>query len=281
MNPFKYFFMFLSYLWLRLDPIIYITFRKNWTPRYEFLASIFGEKDTDRFLKHRVQVVKARHQKKPPVILPSQVDKKTQEFLKAKPDTTLGRYKRKEVINTLIFWATDTAINQYNIDSYKTRSIIVDSLLNLMFQNSLTDESVIILNGLKKIVFSRVTYLGAKGEPSPVVHDTIIAGVGHLLTAHYNELVRQRDEKLDKLTKIKLIKEIKKADKDTGSLAFSGTPRKADEYKHQFPLETKYAQLLLKILKHYRFSAWPDSRQRAKNLIESMEEQLGFKLEDI
>lgn len=281
MKPIKYFFMFLSYLWLRLDPILYITFRKNWTPRYEFLASIFGEKDTDKFLRRRVQVVKARHQKRPAVILSSQVDKKTQEFLKAKPDTKSGRHKRKEVINTLIFWATDPAINQYNIESYKTRSAIVDSLLNFIFQNSLTDESIIILNGLKKIVFSRVTYLGAKGEPSPIVHDAIIAGVGHLLTAHYSELVRQRDEKLDKLTKIKLIKEIKKADKDTGSLAFSGTPRQDDEYKHQFPLEPKYAQLLLKILKHYRFSAWPDSRQRAESLIESMEKQLGFKLEDI
>jgi len=281
MNPVKYFFMFLSYLWLRFDPIIYLTFRKNWTPRYEFFASIFGEVEANKFLRKRVALVKARSQLKPPVILPSMIDKKVQAFLKTSPKTSAGRAKRKEAINRLIFWATDTAINEYNIDSYKTRSTIIGSFLNIMFQNALLEESELVLNGLKQIVFSRVTYLGAKGEPSPVVHDVIISGVGRLLSHHFNEVVRQRDEKLDKLIKIKLIKEIKQADKDTGSLAFSGPTKKDDSYKHQFPLEKKYAQLLLKILDHYRFSAWPESRQRAINLIDSMEKQLGFKLEDL
>jgi len=281
MNPIKSFFMLLAYLWLRFDPILRITFKKNWTPRYEFLASIFGGEDAERFLRRRMHLVKTRDKKKPPVILPSMVDKKTQQFLKTNPDTPDGRAKRKEIIATLLFWATDTAINQYNIESYKTRSAIIDNLLKILFQNSLTDETEKILGGLKKIVFSRITYLGAKGEPSPVVHDVIISGVGRLLTLHYSEVVRQRDEKLDKLTKIKLIKEIKKTDKETGSLAFSGTVREKDEFKHQFPLEAKYAKLLLKILDHYRFSAWPESRERAEKLIQSMEKQLGFKLKEL
>jgi hypothetical protein len=280
MNPVKYFFMLLTYLWLRFDLILYLAFRKNWTPRYQFLSSIFGEKEAEKFLRRRMHLVKTRSKKKPPVILPSMVDKKTQQFLTTNPNTKNGRAERKEIIALLLFWATDTAINQYNIESYKTRSAITDNLLNMLFQNALTNETEKILDGLKKIVFSRVTYLGAKGEPSPVVHDVIISGVGRLLTFHYNEVVRQRDEKLDKLTKIKLIKEIKKADKDTGSLAFSGTAREKDEFKHQFPLETKYAKLLLKILNHYRFSAWPESRERAEKLIQSMEKQLGFKLEE-
>ena len=273
--------MLLTYAWLRFDPIIYITFRKNWTPRYDFFASIFGETDANKFLRKRVALVRARSKLKPLVVLPSMVDKKTQVFLKINPETSSGRAKRTEIINLFILWATDPAINEYNIDSYKTRSGIVDSFLNIMFQNALSEESELILNSLKKIVFSRVTYLGAKGEPSPIVHDFIISGVGRLLTRHFNEIVRQRDEKLDKLTKIKLIKEIKQADKDTGSLAFSGSVKQDDSYKHQFPLEKKYAQLLLKILNHYRFSAWPKSRQRAISLIDSMEKQLGFKLEDL
>jgi len=281
MNPIKSFFMLLTYLWLRFDPILRITFKKNWTPRYEFLASIFGKKEAERFLRQRMHLIRTRSKKKPPVILSSVVDKKTQQFLKTNPDTPDGRAKRKEIIALLLFWATDTAINRYNTDSYKTRSAIIDNLLNILFQNALANETERILVGLKKIVFSRVTYLGAKGEPSPVVHDVIISGVGRLLTFHYNEVVRQRDEKLDKLTKIKLIKEIKKVDQETGSLAFSGTARKADAFKHQFPLEIEYAKLLLKILNHYRFSAWPESREKAEKLIQSMEKQLGFKLKEL
>ena len=273
-------FIFLTYAWLRFDPILRLAFGNNWTPRYEFMASIFGEEEAEQFLKSRVELIKARDKKLAPYILPSNVDKKTIEFLKTKQDSKAGLKKRQQIIETLIFWALDPDINQQNIESYKTRSAIIDSLLGVIFQNSLADETEQILAGIKEIVFSRVTYLGAKGEPSPAVHDVIISGVGRILNTHFGEVVRLREERLEELTKIKLIKEIKKEDGGTGSLAFSGGHRKDDPYRHKFPLPSKEAKMLLKILKHYQYSAWPDSRETAIKLIKSMEKKLGFDLEE-
>jgi len=245
------------------------------------MANIFGEKDTDRFLRHRVKLIKARNKKQPPAIHPKQIFEKTQEFIDQNVNSKKGQAKRLAIINNLLFWALDPDINKFNIDSYKTRSAIVNSLLGVIFQNSLADESTIILKGLRKIVFSRVTYQGSKGEPSPIVHDTIISGVGRVLTAHFNELARLRDEKVDKLTKVKLIKEIQKAKKETGSLAFSADTKQDDEYRHKFPLTQKEASMLLKILKHYQFSAWPDSRDKAVELLNDLESHLGLSLDKI
>ena len=280
MNPIKYLFVFFTYLWLRFDPIIYITFQKDWQPRYDFMKNIYGEKDTRNFLKKRVKLVKRRKRPLAPIILPSMGEEQTTKFLKLNPDLKQNQVKRISILNKLIFWATDSEINRTNIDSYKTRQTIIDSLLSMIFQNSLLEEATLILDNLNKIVFSRVTYLGSKGEPSPVVHDSIISGVGRILTQHFNEIVRLRDERLDKLTKVKMIKEIQKGKKDTGSLAFSAdVTHKKDQFRQRYPLETDQAKMLLKILNHYQFSAWPDSRKKAINLIETMEKQLGFKLE--
>lgn len=280
MNPIKYFFVFLTYLWLRFDPVIYLTFRKDWNPRYDFMKNLYGEKDTRKFLSHRVKLAKKRKKPKAPIITPTTIEKNVNLFLKISPDSKTGKNKRKAIIEKLIFWGTDSEINRSNIDSFKTRHTIIDSLLSHMFQNSIISEAGLILEGLSKMVFSRVTYLGSKGEPSPVVHDAIISGVGRILTAHFNEFTRLRDERLDKLTKVKMIKEIQQAKKDTGSLAFSADiVRKDDEFKHKYPLDEKQAKQLMKTLKHYRFSAWPESRQKAIELIESMEKQLGFQLD--
>jgi len=277
----KKFFMLWAYLWLRFDPIIRITFRDNWEPRADFMKITFGEEDTREFLKQRGKKVKTRDKQLAPIILPSHADKKVTEFLKQKVTTKAGKLKRKQIIDQLIFWATDKDINRHNIESYRTRSAIVENLLTAMFLNSLLQEGKTILEGLRKIVFSRTTYLGSKGEPSPIVHDVIIRNVGRLLALNFEELIRLRDEKLEKMTKIKIIKEIQKTKAETGSFAFSGlTPDKYDEYRHKFPLEQDQADLLIKIIQHYRFSAWPDSRQRAEELIENNEKQLGFSLEE-
>lgn len=281
MNPLKYVLMMLAYLWLRFDPILYITFRKDWTSRYEFLASIFGENDAEKFLVYRVNLVKARNKILPPVILLTDVDKKIIEFLKIKPVTKLNKTKRLAIIDQLIFWAVDPEINRFNIDSYKSRSAIVDGLLNPIFQNSLTSEINCILDGLKKIVFSRVTYLGSKGEPSPIVHNVILSDAARILTFHFNELVRLRDEKLDKMIKVKLIKEIQKSKSETGSLAFSAEPRIEEDFQARYPLPNYQAKLLWKILTHYRFSAWPESREKAAKLIDNFHKQLGFPPEEL
>jgi len=272
--------LFLVYAWLRFDPIIRLAFGKKWTPRYEFMASLFGEKDAENFLKHRVKIVKARNKKAAPYILPSNINEEVTKFLKINQDTKTGLKKRQQIIEKLIFWALDPEINAQNIESYKTRSEIVKSLLGVIFQNSLADETEIILSGIKKIVFSRITYLGSKGEPSPMVHNTIIAGVGRVLNTHFGEVVRLRNEKLEDLTKIKIIKEIKNDEKGTGSLAFSGTHRKNDPYRHKFPLSQKRANMLVSVLKRYQYSAWPESRETAIKLIKTMENKLGFKLEE-
>lgn len=281
MNPLKYVLMLFTYLWLRFDLILYITFRKDWTPRYEFLASIFGEDDAEKFLAHRVNLVKARNKILPPIILLTDVDKKITEFLTIKPSTKLNKTQRLAIIDQLIFWAVDPEINRFNIDSYQSRSAIVDGLLNPIFQNSLISEINFILDGLKKIVFSRVTYLGSKGEPSPVVHNVILSGAARILTSHFNELVRLRDEKLDKLTKVKLIKEINQAKGETGSLAFSADPKVNEDFQNKFPLPRYQAKLLWKILTHYRFSAWPESREKAARLINNFHKQLGFSPEEL
>ncbi len=281
MNPLKYVLMLFTYLWLRFDLILYITFRKDWTPRYEFLASIFGEDDAEKFLAHRVNLVKARNKILPPIILLTDVDKKITEFLTIKPSTKLNKTQRLAIIDQLIFWAVDPEINRFNIDSYQSRSAIVDGLLNPIFQNSLISEINFILDGLKKIVFSRVTYLGSKGEPSPVVHNVILSGAARILTSHFNELVRLRDEKLDKLTKVKLIKEINQAKGETGSLAFSADPKVDEDFQNKFPLPRYQAKLLWKILTHYRFSAWPESREKAARLINNFHKQLGFSPEEL
>ena len=78
-----------------------------------------------------------------------------------------------------------------------------------------------------------------------------------------------------------MIKEIQKSKKDTGSLAFSAEiDRKDNQFRNKYPLEKKQAKLLIKILEHYQFSAWPDSREKAQELIKGMEKQLGFNLKE-
>lgn len=280
MNLIKKLLLLITYIWLRFDPILKIAFKKNWTPRYEFMASIFGEKTAGNFLKERVKIVKARKKKQALHVLPSTVDKQVTLFLKTDLNRKKGREEREKNLNTLIFWALDPDINRQNIDSYKTRSAIVNSLLGAIFQNCLADEMEIILSGLKKIVFSRVTYLGSKGEPSPIVHDAIVSGVSKILSTHFDEIVRMREEKLEELTRIKLIREIKSENQHTGSLAFSGSTKRQSQYHNKFPLEGKTAKMLLDILKHYQYSAWPESRKITQKLIKKMEKKLGFRLEE-
>lgn len=278
----KSLFLVLAYLWIRFDPVLRLTFRNNWVVRSEFLSTLFGEDDVRAFLKHRVKLKKMRSKKLPPIILPSQIDKQVQKFLTAKITTKTGHQQKLKIINQLIFWSTDEAINKHNIESYKTRSAIIEALLTTIFNNSLKPDINIILDGLKHIVFSRTTYMGAKGEPSPIVHNIIIANCARLLTTHFTETIRLRDGKLDQLTKIKLIKEIKDSKKDRGSIAFSANSvRQKDDFEHRFPLKSHQAKLLVSILDHYRHSAWPDSRKTATNIIKKIEKQLGLKLTDL
>jgi len=184
-----------------------------------------------------------------------------QRFFKADLKSKAGREKRLEIIKRLIFWCTDEAINQVNIDSYLTRMTIIDTLFNQMFQNSLVAEGELIMTGLRPIVFSRITHTTHKGEPSPLVHDVIIKAVGRLLASHYNEVNRLSHASLDKMTKVQIIREIQKAKKGGGSLAFSAELTKKDEFQHKFPLPKGQVKLLNEILKHYSHSGWPDSRE--------------------
>ena len=281
MHPIKYFFMLPVYAWLRFDPILWLAFRHDWTPRYEFMAAIFGENDSEEFLAHRVNLVKARNKILPPIIQPRRVDQEAEKFLKSNPETKTGRAARKAILNQLIFWALDPDINQFNIDSYLSRAAIIDVLLNILFQNSLTSEIDLILTGLNEIVFSRVTYLGPKGEISPYVHDVILSSTARILTAHFNETIRLRDAKLDKMTKIKLIKEIQKSKGQTGSLAFSAESKTDPEYINKFPLPLPQAKLLWEIICHYQYSAWFESREKAQKLIAGFQTKLGFSPEEL
>lgn len=280
MNLIKNSFLLGTYLWLRFDPIIYLTFRKDWTPRYEFMANIFGEKDTDVFLAHRVKLVKARNKKLTPIILISHIDKEIDKFMHLNPAKKAARKKKLAIIANLLFWATDKKINENNIDSYKTRAAIIDALTGIIFQNSLNSETELIFQGLKEISFSRITYLGAKGELSPVVHQAIISGVARILTAHVYEVVRARDEKLDKLTKVRLIKEIHKPKAGSGSLAFSADWQRQDDFSNKFPLPLHQVKLLKGILDHYRFSAWFEAREQTQLALKRLEKILGFPLDE-
>ena len=281
-QPVKYFFLFIIYLWLRFDLVLRIAFGNSWKSRFEFMAQLFGEADTEKFLAHRVKLVLYRRRPRVPIILPSDVEKLTSQFLRLKNTHKTGRKNRLAIINKLIFWATNPEINRENVDSYKTRSAIVSTLLNVIFHNSLYAESELILNSLQAIVFSRVTYIGKKGEPSPIVHDVILTGVSQILVRHFSEIVRLRDQKIDKLTTIQLIKELNKAKGGTGSLAFSGEATKRhDEYRHKFPLSSTHVELLYRILEHYTFSAWPDSRDKAISVVNNLESQLKTDLKSL
>ncbi len=246
------------------------------------MAQLFGEADTERFLAYRVNLVTHRRRPQVPIILPSDVAKLTRKFLKCKVTGKTGRKNRIAIINKLIFWATDPEINKENVDSYQTRSAIIETLLNVIFHSSLFEESELILNSLQPVVFSRVTYIGRKGEPSPVVHNVILSAVSQLLVRHFSEIVRLRDQRIDKLTTIQLIKELNKAKGGTGSLAFSGEiGHRHDEYRHKFPLSPHHVYLLYRILEHYTFSAWPDSREKAKSVVANLESQLKTDLKSL
>jgi hypothetical protein len=238
---------------------------------------MFGEKDTKDFLDKRVKLVEERKKARAPLILPSQIDKEVKQFFSTSVASKTGRAKRLKMIKNLIFWGTDLEINKQNIDSYKTRSHIIESMLNVMFQNSLAEESDLIISSLKNFVFSREIDTGSRGELSPEVHQQLIKSVGRLLAAHLNEVERISHQNLDKMTKIQLIKELQKAKKDTGSLAFSGNVvKKDDQFKHKFPLTDNHVELLKSILRHFRYSGWPESRERAEELIASLHDHLGF-----
>ncbi|MBU2052013.1 MAG: hypothetical protein U1C50_01275 [Patescibacteria group bacterium] len=280
--PAKYAIMFLSYLWLRFDLALRLAFGSNWKSRYEFMAQIFGAEDTEKFLAHRVKLVLHRRREQIPIILPSDVARLTRKFLRSKITSKTGRKDRLAMINKLIFWVTDPEINKENIDSYKTRSTIINALLNVIFHNSLFKESETILNSLAAIVFSRITYQGHKGEPSPEVHDVILTAVSQLLIRHFSEIVRLRDQRVDKLTTIQLIRELNKAKAGTGSLSFSGeVSKKQTEYHHKFPLSARHVYLLYQILEHYTFSAWPDSREKAISVVSNLESQLKTSLKTL
>jgi hypothetical protein len=273
-HPFKYLIMFLAYAWLRFDPVLRLGFGNNWRARYDFLAQLFGAEDAKSFFAHRGQIVDIKNKPEVPIILPADVAALTRKFLKVKVTTKVGRVKRRQIIKKLIFWATDAEINRENVDSYMTRSAIIHSLLEVIFHNSLYKESELILNSLDGIVFSRVTYLGHRGEPSPIVHNVILNAVSQLLIRHFSEIVRLRDQRVDKLTTIQLIKEISKGKAGTGSLAFSGEMKQRDEFQHKFPLSGHHVKLLFNVLDHYRYSAWPDSRQQAEKVIEEIESEI-------
>jgi len=280
--PLKYFLLFLIYIWLRFDLVLRIAFGNNWKSRFGFMAQLFGEEDAERFLAHRVNLSLKRGRPQIPIILPSDVAKLTRQFLKHKATGKTGRKDRIAIINKLIFWSTDQEINKENVDSYQTRSAIIQALLNAIFHNSLFEESELILNSLQPLVFSRVTYIGHKGEPSPIVHDVILSAVSQLLVRHFSEIVRLRDQRIDKLTTIQLIKELNKAKGGTGSLAFSGEiGHRHDEYRHKFPLSPHHVYLLYRILEHYTFSAWPDSREKAKSVVANLESQLKTDLKSL
>lgn len=280
--PLKYFFLMLAYLWLRFDLVLRIAFGNNWKSRYEFMSQLFGEADAKKFLAHRVKLVFERARKQAPIILPSDVSKLTRQFLKHKVTGKTGRQARIAVIRKLIFWATDPEINKENIDSYKTRVAIIEALLNVIFHNSLYEESELILNSLQAIVFSRVTYIGYRGEPSPIVHNVILSSVSQLLIRHFSEIMRLRDQWIDKLTTLQLIKELNKAKAGTGSLAFSGEAiNRRDPYRHKFPLSSHHVYLLYRILEHYTFSPWPDSREKALAVIANLESQLKISLKSL
>jgi len=270
--------MLTVYLWLRFDPVIRLGFGTNWLPRYEFMMQIFGESATQEFFRHRQNLVQLRKKKIIPYILPSTIEQKTNEFLKIKISNKTCREKRLAIIKKLIFWATDPEINRENIDSYQTRSAIVNALFDTIFSHSLYSESDLILNSLDKIVFNRVTYQGHRGEPSPIVHDTILLSVGRLLQRHFNEIFRLRDLQIDKMTTMQILKELNKSHSGTGSIAFSGELKTQNEFRHKFPLTAKHAKFLFAILNHYQFSAWPDSRENAKKIISDLEDQLKMPL---
>lgn len=274
--------LMLVYAWLRFDPVIRLAFGSNWKPRYDFMSQIFGEAAAREFLARRVKLALLRRPKPVSLIFPSEAERQTRAFLSLSVSTKSGRKRRLAIINRLIFWATNRLINRENIDSYKTRAAIVDSLLNPIFHNSLFEESELILASLDRVVFSRVTYLGQKGEPSPFVHDVILGGVSRLLLRHFAEVVRFRDQRLDKISTIQLIRELNKSRAGTGSLAFSADPvRRHDELRHKFPLRSRHVYLLYKILEHYTFSAWPDSRQKAREVIGQLEQQLKTNLKSL
>ena len=276
MNPVKYVVMLPFYAWLRFDPVLWITFRGDWKPRYDFMAALFGQVDTTKFLDHRVKLVKFRNKQLTPIILPSHVGREVETFFKQNLKSKSGRVKRMEIINQLIFWCTDQEINFVNIDSYRTRISLIEALFNQMFQNSLSDEGDLIMASLKPIVFSRVSHTNIKGEPSPLVHDIILKAVGRLLISHFNELKRLRHDSLDKLTKVQIILELQKAKKG-GSLAFSADwAKKKDEFQHKFPLPGDQVNQLVEILRHYQHSAWPDSREQAIELERTITYDLGF-----
>jgi len=108
-----------------------------------------------------------------------------------------------------------------------------------------------------------------------------LSGAARILTSHFNELVRLRDEKLDKMIKVKLIKEIQKSKSETGSLAFSAEPKINEDFQARYPLPHYQAKLLWKIFTHYQFSAWPESREKAAKLIDNFHKQLGFSPEEL
>lgn len=277
MNPLKYPFVWLIYVWLRFDPVLWITFKHDWKPRYDFMAALFGQVDTTKFLDHRVKLVRERNRPLVPIILPSRVGRDVNHFFKADVTTKAGREKRLEIVKRLIFWCTDEAINEVNIESYRTRMSIIEALFNQMFQNSLKDEGDIIMASLKPMVFSRVSHTNVKGEPSPLVHDIILKAVGRLLISHFSELKRLSHVSLDKLTKVQIIRELQKAKKGGGgSLAYSAEVTKKDAYQHKFPLPADQVKLLVETLNHYSHSGWPDSREQAQELTRTISVDLGF-----
>lgn len=248
-------------LWLKHDPFIKLVAGPNEEIRRDAMLALLGDQAARRYLKNSKFIPT-------PIIHPRQIRAKEDEFLNF-PE------KRIEIIHQLVRWGSDPKINEENPDSHKTRVQIIHSLLGPLFLNSDESAERLIIQGLKVLVVTKTTNLGTTGEISPLVHHEILQKTSELLRYHHAVVTNQIKNHTETVIRAQLMKTIQGLKERGHRSAYYVADDQATRKKliaSKFPLAKDTYQGLLDIARHYTFSAWPEFRTKAQQLLEDINE---------
>ncbi len=249
--------------WLKHDPFVKLISKDNETIHHDVMLALAGEKAAKRFYKH-IRNLKPR----PKLVYPRDVREKEQDFLD-KPQ------HRTRIVRELVYWGTDEYLNSENPDSHSTRMQIVNSLLGPILINSSPEQEKLIIDGLKVIIITRRTSLGKNGETSPLVHQEILDTVCDLL--RYNQIVKENlalhhTHVAMRSQLIKTIQNLKERSHHSAYYVADDRIRRQRSIAEKFPLKDATYRGLIEIVRHYTFSAWPDFRTKAQDLLVELKE---------
>lgn len=240
--------------WLKYDPFVSIIVRKDDVSRRNVMLNLLG-KDAAQ-----------RHFGKFPTKKPKYGPIYPETVRIAVNESIQDAQKRDELITKLIFWATDSEINNIYIKSHLTRIQIITSLLGPIFFHATAKQEKNLLKGIKFMLVKKQTSIGLHGEQSYYVHEVLLNRIGDILVHNQkviiNKAVREAEEKM----RVHLLRQIQelRGEKHTSSIYNLDLKTKINRIvKEKFPLKKESTKHLEEMLKFYTKCQWPELQAKA------------------